>query len=405
MWLFGDVENDVPFPEDLLDLSGTWDMEMQTQPHFLNPQGVDEVSPTPDKMMGVDLPTGGTLLPLRDVSMAEMPPNVTVTHKRKRSKQHASLGHLTKVMGTVNGPDTPPVHPSAAGSQEAEPGPVPRPRMHSRARLHPSEKTAAGPPIQPLPKRQRSDRPPRQLHERFFPKQPRPGPTARLRAADRPAEAAAAAPAPAAPALKRRRSEGASEGRPAAEEEPQPPQRELRRRGRMPERLAALLENERSPGSEDSGEEGERSGSHQGAGPSAVTGCRLSKAACRAQGALHQLSNEEVMEAEAELSPDATEEEREAAYRRVKSRSAARKTRRRKAETIKELQEQMQVSGKQNRNLISQLNKLLIQVQRYSRENAQLKRLLQYLESEGESSGKRPSLTNFEAFRNDMVPS
>lgn len=44
----------------------------------------------------------------------------------------------------------------------------------------------------------------------------------------------------------------ASEGRPAVkeEEEPQQPQRKLRRRGDIPDRLAAILENERSPSSE-----------------------------------------------------------------------------------------------------------------------------------------------------------
>lgn len=40
----------------------------------------------------------------------------------------------------------------------------------------------------------------------------------------------------------------------------------------------------------------------------------------RAQGVLHQLTEEEVMEVEAKLSPGATEEERTAAYRRARNR-------------------------------------------------------------------------------------
>lgn len=40
----------------------------------------------------------------------------------------------------------------------------------------------------------------------------------------------------------------------------------------------------------------------------------------RAQGALHQLTDEEVMEVEAKLSPGATEEERTAAYKRARNR-------------------------------------------------------------------------------------
>ncbi|BDA50584.1 hypothetical protein COCOBI_16-2600 [Coccomyxa sp. Obi] len=407
--LLGEVVNDVPFPE--LDLSGTWDMGMQMQPHFFMPQ-VDEMPPIPDIMPGVDLPADGTLLPLRDVSMAEMPPNVTVTLKGRRSKQqHASLGHLSKVMQPINGLDKASLHASATATREAEPGPAPGPHMHLGARLlrHASDVTAAGPPAQPPPKRQRSaplrDRPLSQQQDRFLPEQPRPGPTARLHGADRPAEATPAAPAPAAPAVKRRRSEDVYEGRPAVEEEPQPPQRKLRRRGDIPERLAAILENERSPSSEDSGEKGERSGSHQGASPSAVTGCKLSKAACRAQGVLHQLTDEEVMEVEAKLSPGATEEERTAAYRRARNRSAARKTRKRKVETVQEMQEQMQILGQQNRDLISQLNNLLTQVEVSSRENATLKGLLRYLQLQPDAARMTPSLANLEALKNDMVSS
>ncbi|CAL8464988.1 g4523 [Coccomyxa elongata] len=407
--LLGEVVNDVPFPD--LDLSGTWDMGMQMQPHFFMPQQVDEMPPIPDIMPGVDLPADGDLLPLHDLSTAEMPPNVTVTLKGRRSKQHASLGHLTKVMRPMNGPDRPPLHASAAGSREIAPGRGPGPRMHLGARLHrhASDVTMAGSPAQPPPRRQRSaplrDHPPSQQHDRILQEQPRPGPIARLHdRADRPAEAAGAATPPVAPALKRRRLEDASEGWPAVmEEEPQQPQRKLRRRGDIPERLAAILENERSPSSEDSGEKGERSGSYQGASPSAVTGCKLSKAACRAQGVLHQLTEEEVMEVEAKLSPGATEEERTAAYRRARNRSAARKTRKRKVETVQELQEHMQTLGQQNRELISQLNNLLTQVEVSSRENATLKGLLRYLQLQPDAVRRTPSLVNLEALKNDMV--
>lgn len=58
----------------------------------------------------------------------------------------------------------------------------------------------------------------------------------------RPADTEAAAPA-----REGQKLEDASKGGPAVKEEPQ---RKLRRRGRMPERLAAILENERSPCSE-----------------------------------------------------------------------------------------------------------------------------------------------------------
>lgn len=66
--LLEEEENDDPFPE--LDLSGTWDAGLQTQPYFFMPKDVDEIWPVPDAMLGVDLSTTGTLLPLRDVSMA-----------------------------------------------------------------------------------------------------------------------------------------------------------------------------------------------------------------------------------------------------------------------------------------------------------------------------------------------
>lgn len=66
--LLGEVVNDVPFPD--LDLSGTWDMGMQMQPHFFMPHQVDEMPPIPDIMPGVDLLADGDLLPLRNVSMA-----------------------------------------------------------------------------------------------------------------------------------------------------------------------------------------------------------------------------------------------------------------------------------------------------------------------------------------------
>ncbi|CAL8466464.1 g6000 [Coccomyxa elongata] len=339
-------------------------------------------------MLGADLPATGTLLPLRDVSMAEMPPNVTVTLKRKRSKQHASLGHLTKVMGTMNGPDKATLHASAAGSREADSGAAPEPRKQSGARLlarRSGDMAVTSPINQPPSERQR----PVPLRNRA-----RPGPAALLH---RPVEAAAAAPP-----RKPQRSEGARERRPAGKEEPQ---RKLRHRGGMSERLAAILENERSPCSEESGEEEEWCGSHQGASPSAVTGCKLSKAACRAQGAMHQLSNEEVLEAEAELSPGATEEEREAAYRRVKNRSAARKTRRKKVEKARKLQEQVQSMGKRNRDLINHLKHLLNQRELYNRENAQLKGLLQHLQSQPETARMTPSLANLDAVRNGMVSS
>lgn len=66
--LLEEEENDAPFPD--LDLSGTWDLGMQTHPNSFMPQRVDEICPISNIMMGVDLPTTGTLLPLRDVSMA-----------------------------------------------------------------------------------------------------------------------------------------------------------------------------------------------------------------------------------------------------------------------------------------------------------------------------------------------
>lgn len=114
---------------------------------------------------------------------AEKPPKVTVTLKGRRSKQHASLGHLTKVMRPMNGPDRAPLHASAADSRGAEPGPGPGPRMHPGARLHrhASDVTMAASPAQPPPRRQRSaplrDHPPSQQHDRTFHEQPRPGQT------------------------------------------------------------------------------------------------------------------------------------------------------------------------------------------------------------------------------------
>ncbi len=66
--LLGEVVNDVPFPD--MDLSETWDMGMQIQPHFFMPQQVDEMPPIPDVMPGVDLPSDGDLLPLQDASIA-----------------------------------------------------------------------------------------------------------------------------------------------------------------------------------------------------------------------------------------------------------------------------------------------------------------------------------------------
>ena len=110
---------------------------------------------------------------------AEMPPNVTVTLKGRRSEQHASLGHLAKVMETMNGLDRPALHASVPTSCEAKPGPAPGPHTHSGARLerHASDvMAAAGPPAQPPPRRQKSaplrDRP---QHDRFLQEQPRPG--------------------------------------------------------------------------------------------------------------------------------------------------------------------------------------------------------------------------------------
>ncbi|KAK9917197.1 hypothetical protein WJX75_001761 [Coccomyxa subellipsoidea] len=276
--------------------------------------------PIPDVMPGVDVPLTGTMLPLRDLTVAEMPPNVTVTLKGRRTQQHASLGHLTKVMQSLN------------------------------ARLH------------------------------------------------RAAEAAAAEAAPT--THKRHRSEEAS----AAVMEPV--QRKLRRKGDIPKRLAAILQNECSPSnSEDSYEKTERLGSQWDASPSTVVGCRLSKAACRAQGALYQLTNEEVMEVEAELGPDPTEEERSAAYKRARNRSAARKTRRKKLDAVQEMEEQVQILGQQNRNLIAQLNSIIVQVHVASRENATLKGLLGYLQLQPEAAKITPSLAKLEALKNDMVAS
>ena len=43
-------------------------------------------------------------------------------------------------------------------------------------------------------------------------------------------------------------------------------------------------------------------------------------------------------------------------------RSAARKTRRKKLDAVQEMEEQVQILGQQNRNLIAQLNSIIVQV-------------------------------------------
>lgn len=87
-----------------------------------------------------------------------MPPNVMVTLKRKRSKQHASLGHLTKVMGTMHGPDRAALHASAAGSREVHSGaaPVPHKQLGARLLWRPSNMAVTSPTNQPLLERHRS---------------------------------------------------------------------------------------------------------------------------------------------------------------------------------------------------------------------------------------------------------
>ena len=106
--------------------------------------------------------------------LAEMPHNATATVKRNRLKQHASLSHLTEVIGTRNDPDRASLDASAAGSRKAEPGPAPAPCMQLAGELqgHPPDVAAAGSPSQPRLSRQRS--PPLPI-ARLLQKRPRSG--------------------------------------------------------------------------------------------------------------------------------------------------------------------------------------------------------------------------------------
>ncbi len=105
---------------------------------------------------------------------AEMPPNATATVKQNRLKQQALQSHLTKVMGTRNGPDRASPDASAAGSRKAKPGPAPAPCMQLAGELqgHPPDVAAARPPSQPRTSRQRS---PPLPHARLLQKRPRSG--------------------------------------------------------------------------------------------------------------------------------------------------------------------------------------------------------------------------------------
>jgi hypothetical protein len=84
--LLGDVEHDVPFLD--MDLSGPWDMGMQTHPHYFLANPVDEMPPIPDVMPGVDVPLTGTMLPLRDLTVAglqrsSIPPFAAISDKQE----------------------------------------------------------------------------------------------------------------------------------------------------------------------------------------------------------------------------------------------------------------------------------------------------------------------------------
>ncbi len=171
-----------------------------------------------------------------------MPPNVTVTLRGRRQQQHASLGHLTKVMQTLNNVGEPSLSASPPPAVKPEPGTAQDVRGPSGLHLQRQLSGGRGPPQ----KRRRPSTPPqerplRRDHDRESHEQlahpPAPPPRGAGNAA--PAEAAAAQPH-----NKRRRPEDAAE--PAAQEP-----RKLRRKGDIPERLAAILANERSPSNSD----------------------------------------------------------------------------------------------------------------------------------------------------------
>jgi hypothetical protein len=167
---------------------------------------------------------------------AEMPPNVTVTLKGRRTQQHASLGHLTKVMQSLNGVEEP-LQPSSSSPSAVKPEPGTAQDAHIEASGGQRQRRPKD--GQPPPQRRR---PPSAMllerqHRQGRHEQPHLAtPAARLHRA---AEAAAAEAAPT--THKRHRSEEAS----AAVMEPV--QRKLRRKGDIPKRLAAILQNECSP--------------------------------------------------------------------------------------------------------------------------------------------------------------
>lgn len=271
--ILGEVGSEVSFPD--IDLSGTWDMGMQGNPHFFAPQFVDEMPPIPALMPGVDLSATGTMLPLNDMtvageqyfhlclpegssvcmawsdrlnkvdqelllSYAEMPPNVTVTLKGKRSQPHASLSNLSKVLRRLGEAEVPPMSVPAARDTKHLAHAATQPPQTSITELQPQpqqphvETQAAA--SYPLPVQQKQRQPETERLQK-----PAYGPSAA--AVPQPPPAAAAAASALQGAQKRPRLGGALQRESGADS---PPQRKLRRKGDVPERLAAILENERS---------------------------------------------------------------------------------------------------------------------------------------------------------------